>query len=83
MNGEPNAYLAERRKVLAAEMREIEDQMSELAYLNGEALVARFNPAPAPVPEELRGMDWTDTLNRGASIGRRVVVAVDGGPVAR
>ena len=80
MNGEQNAYLAERRQTLQVEMRRIEDEMAEFSYLEGDALVQAFDPAPV-IPEELKGLDWTDTLNRGPRMGRQVVVSIDGRPL--
>jgi hypothetical protein len=77
-SGQPSAYLAERQKMLLTQMRSLEDDMAELTFLEGEALVANFNPPPAVIPE---GANWTDGLHRGQQVGRQVVVSVDVRPL--
>ncbi len=78
MNGAQSAYLIERRKMLMVLIREVEDEMAELAYLEGAALEARFDPAPQGPPA---GVNPHDALYRGQRISEQVVVSVNGRPV--
>jgi hypothetical protein len=79
MSGQPSAYLGERQEMLLTEMRRIEDEAAELAFLEGAALEARFDPPPPDVPP----VRLEDTLLRGQYMAREVVVSVDGRPVNR
>jgi len=77
-NGQQSPWLIERRNMLMVLIREVEDEMAELSYLEGDALMQAFDPAPQGAPA---GVNLHDALYRGQRSSEQVVVSVNGRPV--
>jgi len=69
--GTPVPYLAQRRIDAAIEAGRIQEEMDQLAALEGAELVKKFCPAPVLPPE---GVTLTDMLGRGQMVPQGVVV---------